>query len=372
MNIPDFHIWAVPEWIISSIGVFALACTAHYVLGQLTNKLDTNSDKKHILWKNALLKGLKKPVFLLIWIICIEWILNITKNIVGNPVLTDLSNFNVLTGTGILTWTFFRFTKEAETRLLTPDKDGTKSDPTTVIAVGRLLRVTASIMALLVIIQLLGINISGMLAFGGAGGLIVGYAAKDILANFFGGLVIYLDKPFGVGDWVRSPDQEIEGFVEYIGWRHTRIRTFNKRPLYVPNASFTKISVENPSRMENRRIKETIGLRYEDSNKIEDILLEVRSYLRNNDKISKEKITMVNFNSFGPSSLDFFIYCFTKTIDWATYHMVKEKVLIDVLNIIHKHNADIAFPTQTLDLPSFTPQTVLSNTSKQKKQLVAP
>jgi MscS family membrane protein len=71
--------------------------------------------------------------------------------------------------------------------------------------------------------------------------------------------MIYLDRPFAVGDWIRSPDRDIEGTVEDIGWRLTRIRTFDSRPLYVPNSAFTSIAVENPSRMEHRRIYETIG-----------------------------------------------------------------------------------------------------------------
>ena len=106
-----------------------------------------------------------------------------------------------------------------------------------------------------------------MLTFGGVGGLIVGLAAKDLLSNFFGGMMIYFDRPFKVGDWIRSPDRQIEGTVERIGWRMTIIRTFDKRPLYVPNSVFSSIVVENPSRMLNRRINETFGLRYQDADK---------------------------------------------------------------------------------------------------------
>ena len=83
-------------------------------------------------------------------------------------------------------------------------------------------------------------------------------------------MFVYLDRPFAVGDWVRSPDREIEGTVENIGWRVTRIRTFDKRPLYIPNSIFSQIAVENPSRMSNRRIKETIGIRYDDASKNRD------------------------------------------------------------------------------------------------------
>ena len=115
------------------------------------------------------------------------------------------------------------------------------------------------------ILQSLGVSVSGLLAFGGIGGIAVGFAARDLLANFLGGLSIYLDRPFTVGDWIRSPDREIEGTVEEIGWRMTRIRTFDQRPLYVPNSIFASVALENPSRMNNRRIYETLGIRYEDA-----------------------------------------------------------------------------------------------------------
>ena len=92
-------------------------------------------------------------------------------------------------------------------------------DETTVTAIAKLARVSIVITAALMAMQTLGISISGVLAFGGIGGIAVGFAAKDLLANFFGGLVIYLDRPFKVGDWIRSPDRDIEGTVVKIGWR---------------------------------------------------------------------------------------------------------------------------------------------------------
>ena len=176
--------------------------------------------------------------------------------------------------------------------------------------------------------------------------------------------MIYLDRPFKVGDWVRSPDKNIEGVVEYIGWRQTRIRTFDQRPLYVPNATFSSISVENPSRMRNRRINEVIGIRYRDAHCITQILDDVRDYLANNPEIAKDRTLMVNFTRFGPSSLDFFIYCFTKTTDWVMFEQIKENVLLRIMAIIHSHGADIAFPTTTLDIPEPLPKPVQDTKSE--------
>jgi len=207
------------------------------------------------------------------------------------------------------------------------------------------------ITAILIAMQVFGYSISGLLAFGGIGGLAVGFAAKDLLANFFGGLMLYLDQPFKVGDWVRSPDQEIEGTVEDVGWRLTRIRTFDKRPLYIPNAIFNSISVENPSRMSNRRIYETIGIRYEDVDKMEVIVEDVKQMLREHSEIDQSQTLIVNFNTFSASSLDFFIYTFTKTIQWVKYHEIKQDVLLKVSEVIARHGAEIAFPTSTVHLP---------------------
>ena len=163
--------------------------------------------------------------------------------------------------------------------------------------------------------------------------------------------MVYLDRPFAVGDWIRSPDREIEGTVEQIGWRQTRIRTFDMRPLYVPNATFTNIAVENPSRMFNRRIYETIGIRYDDANKMAAIVHDVEQMLRSHPEIDTTRTLMVNFNVFAPSSLDFFVYTFTKTTSWAYYHKVKQDVLLKILEVIESHGAEVAFPTSTIHVP---------------------
>ena len=192
------------------------------------------------------------------------------------------------------------------------------------------------------------------MAFGGVGGIAVGFAARDLLANFFGGLMIYMDRPFNVGEWIRSPDKEIEGTVEKIGWRLTTIRTFDKRPLYVPNSLFNNISVENPSRMSNRRIKETIGIRYDDLSKMKKIIDDVKKMLKEHPEIDKNKTLIVNFNEFAPSSLDFFVYTFTKTTDWVHYHEIKQEIMLSIINIIESNGAECAFPTSTLHIASST------------------
>ena len=227
---------------------------------------------------------------------------------------------------------------------------GDALDQTTVDALSKLGRVLVLIVAALVILQTLGFSISGVLAFSGIGGIAIGFAAKDLLANFFGGLMVYLDRPFSVGEWIRSPDKAIEGTVEYIGWRQTRIRAFNKNPIYVPNALFTTIVVENPSRMSHRRIKETIGIRYQDIGKMAAITADVKAMLIAHPDIDSEATLIVNFTTFSASSIDFMVYTFTKVTNWVRFQEIKEDVLLKVAGVIAEHGAEIAFPTRTLHI----------------------
>jgi len=244
----------------------------------------------------------------------------------------------------VFIWVLIRLAINIEQYLL-QDKS---RDETTIQAASKVARLIILTIGLLTVMQTLGVSLRGLLTFGGVGGLIVGLAAKDLLSNFFGGLMIYFDRPFKVGEWIRSPDREIEGTVERIGWRMTIIRTFDKRPLYVPNSVFSNIIVENPSRMKNRRIYETIGLRYQDADKMATIVAQVREMLENHEDIDAQQTLIVNFNAFGASSLDFFIYTFTETINWVRFHEVKQDVMLKVMDIIHQNGADIAYPTRTL------------------------
>jgi len=222
-------------------------------------------------------------------------------------------------------------------------------------AVAHLVHYVLIFLSFTLALMILGIDVTQLTLLASALGIGVGLAARDLLASFFGGLMIYLERPFAVGDWIRAPDRDIEGTVEKIGARLTRIRTFDQRPLYVPNSIFSNTAVENPSRMWNRRIFETIGIRYDDVSKMAAIVQDVDQMLRAHPEIDASRDLMVNFTSFGSSSLDFFIYTFTKTKNWAYYHQVKQDVLLRVTEIIQAHGAQIAFPTSTVHVPNALP-----------------
>lgn len=221
-------------------------------------------------------------------------------------------------------------------------------DPTNARMISRILKLGIALFLMLLFGEHLGISLSGLLAFGGIGGVAIGIAGRDVLSNLFSGIMLYFDRPFNIGDWISSPDRQIEGTVAEIGWRLTKIITFDKRPLYIPNSLFSTISVENPGRMTNRRIDTSIGLRYEDADKIGDIVKEIKLWISNNDKIDHNQTTLIYFNSFGESSLDIMIYCFTKTTVWAEWLEIQQDVYLNIINIVKANGADFAFPSRTL------------------------
>jgi MscS family membrane protein len=317
----------------------------------LLRRLEKLTEKTTTVWDDALVRALRKPLTVLLWVVGIAFAAEIVHKRTGAPII----DFVVPTRNAVvifcLAWFLARFIRNASHNVVAARQAaGEHVDHTTVDALSKLGRFSIIIVAALVMLQTLGFSIAGLLTFGGIGGIAVGFAAKDILANFFGGLTIYLDRPFVVGEWIRSPDKEIEGTVENIGWRHTRVRAFNKNPIYVPNALFTNIVVENPTRMTNRRVKETIGIRYDDLAQMGPIVADVQTMLKSHPEIDATQTLIVNFNTFGPSSLDIFIYTFTKTKDWVSYHEIKQDVLLKIANIIAKHGAEIAYPTQTLHI----------------------
>ncbi|MGD2141231.1 MAG: mechanosensitive ion channel family protein [Burkholderiales bacterium] len=339
-------------WMIQAFFVVFLTLVAGALVRRVLKKLAKRARDTDNVFDDVILEAMTGPSRMLVWVVGVSF----AAEIVGSQ--TDAVIFSavkMLRNVGViltLMWFAVRFTRGYEQRYIdVRTQRGEEVDLTLVQGVGKLLRAAIFVTTALIILQTMGINIAGLLAFGGVGGIAVGLAARDLLANVFGGLTIYTDRPFAVGDWIRSPDREIEGTVEEIGWRRTVIRTFDKRLLYVPNAVFSTISVENPSRMTHRRIKETIGVRYDDVARVPAILEDVRKYLDENPEIDQSQTLMVNLNEFGASSVNFFIYTFTRTTVWTEYHVVKEKVMLAISDIVERHGAEIAFPTTTIHVP---------------------
>ena len=322
---------------------FALALITHFILGFVLGKFLSHAGKTKNQLDDHLLKALSAPLKVLVWFV---WLYFSVYTLQGQiAALSLVVEYMDIAPIFIVTWGVVRVIGEFETYLINKD---TGVDSDSVRLFSRLVKILIIVAILLGIAQYLGFAISSILTFGGVGGIVAGFAAKDMLSNVFGGLMIQMDKPFSTGDWIRS--DKFEGTVEKIGWRMTRIRTFSKNPVYIPNSIFASLPIETPSRMTNRRINETIGIRYDDIAQMPQIVDEVEQMLKAHPEVDQTQALRVYFNYFNASSIDFNVYCFTNTVDKAEYHRVKQEILLSVADIIAKHQAEIAYPTQTLHI----------------------
>lgn len=340
------------SWMLEAFSVLLIALIVEWAARALLAKLQKLATKTNNPWDDALLYAVRPPLSLLIWWLGISTAARLVVPSSAENIFFEQAFLGALQQLGFvvaLAWYALRLTSGLEERLVErAGRELERLDATTIHALCRVTRIAIAVTAILVLLDTLGVSIKGLLAAGGVGGLAIGLAAKDLFANFFGGLTVFMDRPFAVGDWILSPDKDIEGTVEKIGWRQTTIRRFNKRPLYVPNAVFSTIAVENPSRMTHRRIYEVIGVRYDDIQQMRAITAAVDAMLRKHEEIAHDQIIMARFDTFADSSLNFFIYCMTRTRDWAKFHEVKEDVLLIIADIISAHGAEIAYPTSRM------------------------
>jgi MscS family membrane protein len=240
------------------------------------------------------------------------------------------------------TGSFFIFISTLEEHFIL--QQSSKFDVTAVQTFTKLARLSIIIMFVLILLPVLGVETSGILTLGAASSVVLGLASKDWLSNFFGGLMIFIDKPFGVGDWIKCSEKGIEGFVVSIGWRLTCIRTFERRPLYVPNSFFAQSPIENPSRMENRRIKHSIHLPYRDAEKIPVILDNIRHMLKKSADVDQSKPIFVHVTQLESSAVECMVYCFTTYTDWERFLQTQQNVMLGILKIIHDNESSYGIP----------------------------
>ncbi len=201
------------------------------------------------------------------------------------------------------------------------------------------------------ILQLWGVNVAGLLAGLGIGGLAFALAAKDTAANLFGSIALLLDKSIRIGEWIKIDG--VEGVVEDIGMRTTKIRTFKKSLITLPNQVIANSPIENYSRRGIRRIKIKIGLTYDTSSEqIAQVISDIKTMLRNHEGIAQNETLMVNFVSFDDSSLGLLIYTFSKTSNWERYLKIKEEVNLNIMKIVEDNKTAFAFPSQSLYIES--------------------
>jgi MscS family membrane protein len=203
---------------------------------------------------------------------------------------------------------------------------------------------------LLTVAQVLGTNLTALFASVGIGGLALALAAQDTVSNFFGSLMVILDRPFQVGDWIKTGD--VEGTVEEVGFRSTRVRTFYNSLITLPNANLIKASVDNLGSRTYRRWVTRLGIAYDTPPEKVDAFCEgVRELVRKHPYTRKDYFH-IYFNEFGRDSLEVLVYVFFFTPDWGTELRERHRLGVDIIRLASELDVEFAFPTQTLHLRS--------------------
>lgn len=237
------------------------------------------------------------------------------------------------------TWFLLRWIDRIRARF-SADK---RIDNAQVGATARIATVATFVVSLLISLDTIGINVQTVLAFGGIGGVAIGFAGREIISNFFGGFMIYVTRPFSVGEWIRSIEEsQLNGTVEDIGWYLTRVRTWDKRPLYIPNSRFSTLIVENGSRMDNRRILHTLHLRHEDVPVVQSIVAEVQALLMNHSELDPRQHRLAYVDSFDEYSVKVWVSCYTKSVFLYDFRRVQQGILLKCHEIIRSKGAKLA------------------------------
>lgn len=249
-----------------------------------------------------------------------------------------------------LAWIFLRWKKEIEKDLIYFKNTIKKIDMSHVRMIGRLISVAVISILLLIILQIWGLDIVPLMAFGGVGAAALGFAAKEVIANFFGGMMLWFNRAFVLGDYISLPDRGgLEGSVEEIGWYLTVIRDKDKRLVYLPNAIFSTISVVNVSRMSHRRIQITVGVRKEDFTKLEELTRVLKEAFEKHPSIDAYLPINVVFSSFGAYSLDLFVEVYTKQIRYKQYLIVKQEILYLLYKTIQQMGVQVPNPIMAIE-----------------------
>lgn len=346
-TIPTLTAIRLTQW-ISSFGVVLLAVLVRrFVTGFLETRGMQWAQKSKTRVDDLLIQASTKPLGYFILFVGIYMALRL----LGLPEDFFRSIAGLVRSILIITigWLFIRLCDVAAEYLSEiTQRTRSRLDDQLVPLIRKSLKIFVGILTFITVVQELGFNVSGLLAGLGIGGLAVALAARDSLANLFGSFVILLDRPFQVGDWVVADN--VEGIVEEVGFRSTRIRTFAKTLITMPNSKLADAAINNWSRMPIRRVNMTVGVTYETTaDQMEQAVNAIRQLLRDHPRVHQD-FFLVYFTDFGQSSLDIFVYYFTTTTVWAEYLEVRQEINLAIMRALQNLGLEIAFPSRSIYL----------------------
>ena len=348
-GIYDFFVMYFSSVIVLAVSFIAAQIFKGYFAGFIINAFHRVLSRTRLRVEKDSMEFLKKPLKL-IFISTVMFFAFITqKNLMAEyPLLLSLV-IRIYRLAMILCIIYFIYAAvpvimSAFNRLKHPDS--ILFDDTLLIFFAKIIKAVIVIIAVLIVLGEFGVNINGLITGVGLGGLTFALAAQDTASNIFGGLVIISDKPFAVGDWIQTAS--IEGTVEDISFRSTRIRTFDDALLVVPNSTLSSASITNWSKMNKRKVKFNIGLTYNTApSQVKNIIADIETFLNSHKDIVSDT-PLVKLDEFGSSSLNIMVMFFTSQTSLAELKRVREEINYEILDVVHRHESSFAFPSTSV------------------------
>ena len=345
-------LWGVALWrMLMAVIIIFLGFAARRLVNIIfSSVLSKQADRSELKWDDEFVEHTPAPIAAIIQI----GIWRIAAGLSQLPIEPINFRTYVYQGLQIALWTAIAWLLLRLVDVLTSalarasQKTESKLDDQLIPLLRKTLKVVIFISIVIMVVQNLGYSVTSLVASLGVGGLALALAAQDTVANLFGSFVVFTDKPFQIGDWVQF--EGVEGTVEEVGFRTTKVRRFDKSIITVPNSTFSTSPITNHSERPIRRIKMTVGISYEaKAGQIEAILQDLRQLVAEHPDID-QGFNFVHFTEFGGSSLNLQIYCFTKSTVWTDFLEAREDLMLKIMRIVENHGLEFAFPTQTVYL----------------------
>lgn len=342
-------------WMIQFFSFLAVLIVVNFFLRRVFDRFKRRKHLQDGDWRVQLDHTILAPVRALLWIFFGAFLLKVISRHFGFE--QEIPDPAMLRNAGVvfcLAWFFFRWKILFEKALRTKKLPGKKAlDPTSIEIISKIYSVLVLFLSSLILLQIFGLDIAPLLAFSGIGAAALGFASKDAISNFYGGLTIYLTRPFTVNDFINLPQRELLGTVEQIGWYFTTLRDLAKQPVYIPNGVFGTELIVNLSRMTHRRIDESFSLRYADADKIEKLILQIRDYLSKHPEIDQNESTQVFVSTFAESGIVLEVKAYTLSTRYEEFMEIKQRIMLKLCEMIAFEGAGIGYPVREMVYAGF-------------------
>lgn len=328
-------------WCVQLVLGLGILLGLQYGVKKIITLLGKKRARFHHDWRNSLGSIIQPPLALMIWAVGIGYVLDTLGHHFNFP--AAFKYFYPLRGllvVGAFVWLWMRWWSAFQKCFL--QEKHSKVDPTTIHMLGRVITVGIIMVAGLFIMQILGVDTVPLVAFGSIGAASIGFAGKDVVANFCSGFLLHLTRPCVIGDTIHLPEKDLEGVVEEIGWFRTLIRDKNKRAVYLPNNFFSTMLLFNDSRVTHRRFKQKICIPFESVHAVAQIVKEIHTLFKETIEIDPGESVYVYLDSYTDQGCEIKVEAYSTVVDQKSFYVLQQRLLLEIQQILDNAKVSLA------------------------------